>query len=51
MQRVAQDATMRRAGIGRFHVCSAQQSAGDIRYMAQTYVPSALKLYWLYSGS
>lgn len=34
MHRVAQDAAMRRGGSGRFWIGSAQQSAGDICYIA-----------------
>jgi len=51
MHRVAEDAAMRHGGSGRFSVCSAQQSAGDICYMAQTCVPSAWKLYRLSAGT
>lgn len=51
MRRVAQDAAMRHGGSGRFSGCSAQHSAGDICYMAQTCVPSAWKRYRLSAGS
>lgn len=51
MHRVDQDAAMQHGGSGRFSVCSAQQSAGEICYMSQTCVPSAWKLNRLSAGS